>query len=612
MSSIAAGTSTGTALVSSGDTTGNLVLQVNGTTPSLTLNAAGAHGVGSSPSYGTAGQVLTSAGSGASPTWATSTSANGGTTASGSVILTSSSVGTQAITTTAYGQSVTLPSATTMTKSSSIFNINNAGSYPLKVINNAGSILGFIYPNTAVDVGLADNSTAAGVWNITGLAPTAVTAEYVNTTAASTDVGVSITRTVIDANRTLILSGSGANNLYGIIYDSSTLTWGTLTLIRTGGGNNRALLTATNQVLVVSCNSTTALEAVVLTLSGTIITVNTAATATAGGTTQFNDFVAVGTSYIIGYSRTSSTAAVQAITISGTTPTIGTALDLSGTAIGSAVNFIFSVSSSVVLTFSSNATSIIALPVSVSGTTLTAGTAANITAQATDFRAFSFGTRWCLMYLNTNNFASIVSVSGTTATASSVQINAGTVFATTTSDYFVFGSKVAIIQYPLDGNSILYFNILTDTAGTASAGTALSYLISAVTQVSANVLSGNTAVFTLVSGQGTLKYNINISSASPTLNSVVGIGFTSTTAGVFGTSNRLGIRSPNWVKGATNYTLTAVRTVSANLNTLQAAYTSYASGIGTVRVSGYDNESWASGSITTTAGLYLQRIEGVS
>ena len=79
MSSIAAGTSTGTALVSSGDTTGNLVLQVNGTTPSLTLNAAGAHGMGASPSYGTAGQVLTSAGSAATPTW-TTPSAGGGMT----------------------------------------------------------------------------------------------------------------------------------------------------------------------------------------------------------------------------------------------------------------------------------------------------------------------------------------------------------------------------------------------------------------------------------------------------------------------------------------------------------------------------------------------------
>lgn len=69
MSIISAGTTTTTALVETGDTTGNLVLQVNGTTPSLTLNTAGAHGVGSSPSYGTTGQFLTSQGSAASPTW---------------------------------------------------------------------------------------------------------------------------------------------------------------------------------------------------------------------------------------------------------------------------------------------------------------------------------------------------------------------------------------------------------------------------------------------------------------------------------------------------------------------------------------------------------------
>lgn len=74
MSIIAAGTTSTTGLVQTSDTTGNLVLQVNGTTPSLTLNTAGAHGVGSSPSYGTSGQVLTSAGSAASPTWTTPSS----------------------------------------------------------------------------------------------------------------------------------------------------------------------------------------------------------------------------------------------------------------------------------------------------------------------------------------------------------------------------------------------------------------------------------------------------------------------------------------------------------------------------------------------------------
>ena len=75
MSSISAGTSTGTALVSTGDTTGALQLQVNGTTPSITLAANGSIGVGSTPGYGTNGQVLTSAGTGSAPTWTTPASA---------------------------------------------------------------------------------------------------------------------------------------------------------------------------------------------------------------------------------------------------------------------------------------------------------------------------------------------------------------------------------------------------------------------------------------------------------------------------------------------------------------------------------------------------------
>lgn len=69
MSTIAAGTTSGTALVSTGDTSGTLQLQVNGTTPAVTLNTAGALGVGSTPAYGTSGQALLSQGTGAAPTW---------------------------------------------------------------------------------------------------------------------------------------------------------------------------------------------------------------------------------------------------------------------------------------------------------------------------------------------------------------------------------------------------------------------------------------------------------------------------------------------------------------------------------------------------------------
>jgi hypothetical protein len=71
MSTISAGTTTNTALSTTGDTTGSLVLQTNGTTTAVTLNTSGAIGVGSTPAYGTSGQVLTSGGSAAAPTWAT-------------------------------------------------------------------------------------------------------------------------------------------------------------------------------------------------------------------------------------------------------------------------------------------------------------------------------------------------------------------------------------------------------------------------------------------------------------------------------------------------------------------------------------------------------------
>jgi hypothetical protein len=80
MSSIAAGTSAGSALVSTGDTTGALQLQVNGTTPSVTLAANGSIGVGSTPAYGTSGQVLTSSGTGSAPTWTSLPATPGATT----------------------------------------------------------------------------------------------------------------------------------------------------------------------------------------------------------------------------------------------------------------------------------------------------------------------------------------------------------------------------------------------------------------------------------------------------------------------------------------------------------------------------------------------------
>ena len=98
MSIIAAGTTTTTALSSTGNTDGTLQFQVNGTTASVTLNTLGAIGVGSSPSFGTSGQVLVSAGSTAAPAWATPAAVNLATGVTGTLPITNGGTGTTSTT----------------------------------------------------------------------------------------------------------------------------------------------------------------------------------------------------------------------------------------------------------------------------------------------------------------------------------------------------------------------------------------------------------------------------------------------------------------------------------------------------------------------------------
>lgn len=79
-------------LKTSADNSGVLALQTNGTT-ALTVNASQALGVGSTPSYGTSGQVLTSAGSGAPPTWSSAGGSSQWTTSGSNIYYTTGNVG---------------------------------------------------------------------------------------------------------------------------------------------------------------------------------------------------------------------------------------------------------------------------------------------------------------------------------------------------------------------------------------------------------------------------------------------------------------------------------------------------------------------------------------
>jgi hypothetical protein len=89
-------------LSTTADASGIIAFQSNGTTV-LTTNSTGAIGVGSSPSYGTSGQLLTSGGSAVAPTW--STISAGGMTLLGTLTTTSGTTQTlSGLTLTGYKQ----------------------------------------------------------------------------------------------------------------------------------------------------------------------------------------------------------------------------------------------------------------------------------------------------------------------------------------------------------------------------------------------------------------------------------------------------------------------------------------------------------------------------
>jgi hypothetical protein len=162
---------------------------------------------------------------------------------------------------------------------------------------------------------------------------------------------------------------------------------------------------------------------------------------------------------------------MRAMTVSGTTVTIGA----ESATTGASAIWITGVSSTVFLTFSFTTSSTLYFkPYSISGTTISAGTEASVASanivNGADIFNISSGARWAALYRNnagTGMDVSICSVSGTTATLSTVTVGTTSSERVSTAGVVVSGSKLIYIADDV-------CNIVTDTAGTASAGTAIS------------------------------------------------------------------------------------------------------------------------------------------
>ena len=497
------------------------------------------------------GKFLTTNGTAAS--WAFAGIANV-TTATTATTLTSTPTLLQ-ITPASYGVTVTLPDATTCSVGGPLHCIDNRGGFPVRVVNTSGTLLGFVYAGVVSYISLDDKTTADGVWAIgnnesLGLSAVLQTTNM-NSIAACVDLG---------SNQEFLLSNGPSNaNLYGVVYNRSTNTFGSVTLIRTatiGSGRYTAVLSAANQVLVVSCPTGAAtFEAVTLSISGTTITVNTAATATlSANISAFANgcgLIAVGSSFVTSYTVATPAAEIRALSVSGTTVTIGSASVLDG----ESVPLQIAVSASVVLCTSCNASNFYTKPYTVSGSTLSAGTGTTTTAtNAASYpvKLAALGTRFYAGFKNGSSplLGGVVTVSGTTSTISVVTVLAS---ANTFSDAIIIGSNKVLI---LGGDATNNANILTDTAGTASAGTTIT--LSANTYRVCAYASG-TDVYVFDGTASGIPYavlTVSCSGASPVVSNSQTITRTSTVVATRPTaSNSVLVLDPNSSRGSNFYTM---------------------------------------------------------
>lgn len=377
-----------------------------------------------------------------------------------------------------FGMKVTLPSATTMTASAFVHAIDNRSDYSIRVHNFLDNLIGFVPPRTYSPIGLIDNSTSAGTWEIVNGERIGISAQL-----SSTLITALATRAA-----TAVDMGSNIEVVYGyrqsdgyltaVAFNRDTATFGTPVVVRSTNvvANIAAIKHSSTQVLMISCTvSTTAMEAVIVSVntSTLALTVNTAATATLAD--NFTNFVtgsalvalpSLADSFVTSYLRATGVAGIRAISVSGTTVTIGAETALDGTTGGNLV-----ASGDKVIAVSATTTVVYTKPYTISGSTITAGTgtSATLTSAQIDF-FFPLGTRWAFFYNNagTTQYAGIVTLSGTTTT-----ISVASQSSAAPADCIVLGSDKVVFG---DASTI---NILTDSSGTASLGTALSHTVSA-------------------------------------------------------------------------------------------------------------------------------------
>ena len=332
--------------------------------------------------------------------------------------------------------------------------------------------------------------------------------------------GILMQAVSLDGTSELMIITSTSSG-HAVVYNSSTNTFGTPVLFRTGNLSSiqtvgLAKISSTAVLVSSLIVGGIALETVVLTISGSTITVGTALATTLAAASSLivsnTRLVVVGSSYVLNYFTTAnSLPKFRAITVSGSTPSIGAELAYAGGTV-TAMHHSYAQSATILLHFSMTAsTTIFVLPITVSGTTLTAGTAATVSTTSAFFMVTGAlsSSRYALAYLNTTGRGAVVSVAGSVA---SISTAATTMSVSTYSPTMQVFSNQAILANGTAGADVI--NVITDTAGVATLGTDLTNpAVGAI----AGYLSTSKVLFAATASGSSAYHQIGISSGSAVL-----------------------------------------------------------------------------------------------
>lgn len=249
------------------------------------------------------------------------------------VTLTAASYRVQNVEMTAADKSVIMPDATTLQTGGPLSVIKNKGALTYCVRDSASTLLAVVEPGQTASLYLANGSTSAGVWVVSGSEGVAdaiyqATATAVNAVASTLVCVAMLTATTALAvwsvsgfMTAVVLTVSGNAVSVGTVFSSSVAVSGTSPRLRI------AVMSA-SQVIVAYAGTTTYTNAVTLNISaglvtnGTVLVVKTVVT-------DFVDVTALtATQALIIYKGTTNYGEVATLNVSGTTLTAGTPLVL--------------------------------------------------------------------------------------------------------------------------------------------------------------------------------------------------------------------------------------------------------------------------------------------